>query len=96
MGQAVFPSTGKFIFTMMFSFMSNLLNLNIPYFSKRLDALLQISLMFQAKPKIKEAPTVTSATEKVDVLDLDDLDLTPQRAVLSQEASGGRTGAEIR
>jgi len=50
----------------------------------------------QSKPKIKEAPTVKSATEKVDVLDLDDLDLTPQRAVLSQEASGGRTGAEIR
>ena len=52
--------------------------------------------MFQSKPKIKEAPTVKSAAEKVDVLDLDDLDLTPQRSVLSQEASGGRTGAEIR
>ena len=52
--------------------------------------------MFQSKPKIKEAPSVKSANEKVDVLDLDDLDLTPQRSVLSQEASGGRTGAEIR
>ena len=63
---------------------------------KRIDRSLQISLMFQSKPKIKEAPSVKSATEKVDVLDLDDLDLTPQRSVLSQEASGGRTGAEIR
>ena len=90
MGEAVFPSTGKFILTTMYKLIF------INYFNKGVDRLLQISLMFQSKPKIKEAPTVKSATEKVDVLDLDDLDLTPQRAVLSQEASGGRTGAEIR
>lgn len=89
MGEAVFPSTGKFILTTMYKLIFTL-------FNKGVDRLLQISLMFQSKPKIKEAPTVKSATEKVDVLDLDDLDLTPQRAVLSQEASGGRTGAEIR
>ena len=70
--------------------------IQIFYLGKRIDQSLQISLMFQSKPKIKEAPTVKSAAEKVDVLDLDDLDLTPQRSVLSQEASGGRTGAEIR
>ena len=91
MGEAVFPSTGKFMLTMMYL----LIQIFFSELSKRIDRSQQISL-FQSKPKIKEAPTVKSATEKVDVLDLDDLDLTPQRSVLSQEASGGRTGAEIR
>ena len=32
---------------------------------------------------------------QVDALDLDDLDVVPRRVVLSNEASGGRTGQDI-
>jgi hypothetical protein len=47
---------------------------------------------------VKEQTKDTSSNEndKIDALDLDDLSLTPQRCVLSKEASGGRTNAEIR
>ena len=51
--------------------------------------------LFQVKPVIKEQPKNTQVTEKIDALDLDDLDLTPQRSRLSNEASGGRSGADI-
>ena len=51
--------------------------------------------LFQVKPVIKELPKNTQVTEKIDALDLDDLDLTPQRSRLSNEASGGRSGADI-
>jgi len=49
----------------------------------------------EVKPVIKELPKNTQVTEKIDALDLDDLDLTPQRSRLSNEASGGRSGADI-
>ena len=51
--------------------------------------------LFQVKPVIKELPKNTQVTEKIDALDLDDLDLTPQRSRLSNEASGGRSGVDI-
>jgi hypothetical protein len=35
------------------------------------------------------------AEDNVDALDLDDLDLTPNKLVLSTDASGGRTDAPI-
>ena len=41
-------------------------------------------------PKLEE-PQV----EELDDLDLDDIDLTPRKAGLSKEASGGRTENEI-
>lgn len=52
----------------------------------------------EVKLVVKEQQKVAqdNENEKIDALDLDDLDLTPQRAVLSNEASGGRSGAEIR
>ena len=40
--------------------------------------------------------TPVNENDNIDALDLSDLDLTPQRSVLSHEASGGRTTAEIR
>lgn len=52
----------------------------------------------EVKLVVKEQTKDTSSNEndKIDALDLDDLSLTPQRCVLSKEASGGRTNAEIR
>ena len=71
------------------------------YFYNRVDPSKYLNLnslpIFQVKAKIMEnvqKPTITE--EKVDALDLEDLDLTPTRSVLSKEASGGRTDAEIR
>jgi len=49
----------------------------------------------KVKQIVKEQPKTAPVTEKIDALDLDDLDLTPQRSRLSNEASGGRSGAEI-
>lgn len=49
----------------------------------------------EVKLNAKEVAKVTTVKENVDTLDLDDLDLTSKRSVLSMEASGGRTGAEI-
>ena len=58
------------------------------YFNKFIDT-------FKVKQIVKEQPKTAPVTEKIDALDLDDLDLTPQRSRLSNEASGGRSGAEI-
>ncbi len=44
----------------------------------------------EAEEAPEEAPIQT-----VDALDLDDLDLTPQKMVLSTEASGGKTDAPV-
>lgn len=44
----------------------------------------------------KQAKPPTVKEDEIDTLDLDDLDFGPRRAVLSNEASGGRSGAEIR
>jgi len=49
----------------------------------------------EVKQEVKEEPKTAPVTEKIDALDLDDLDLTPQRSRLSNEASGGRSGADI-
>jgi len=52
----------------------------------------------EVKLVVKEQTKDTQVQEndKIDALDLSDLDLTSQRSVLSHEASGGRTTAEIR
>ena len=43
----------------------------------------------------KKVEEETPLDSQVDALDLDDLDVLPRKVVLSNEASGGRTGQDI-
>ena len=43
----------------------------------------------------KKVEDETPLDSQVDALDLDDLDILPRKVVLSNEASGGRTGQDI-
>ena len=47
----------------------------------------------KVEKKVEEEETPLDS--QVDALDLDDLDVLPRKVVLSNEASGGRTGQDI-
>ena len=68
-------------------------------FGKRIQLkhLLLLHLMKQVSSTVakQEEKQAGDEEEQVDTLDLDDLDFTVQKPILSAEASAGRTSAQI-